>query len=86
MPVFDLAHGLGLAADEPLHWLALHGHGSATVAFGFARFIGQVQVPENSLRPALDALARPHVGRLLTLEQRPIAVVSLASMAAQRHD
>lgn len=84
LPVFDLAQALGLTAAEPLQWLALHGSGASTLGFGFARFAGQVQVASSSISPAAEALSRPCASQLLSLDQRPVAVLDLAAMAAAR--
>lgn len=81
LPVFDLAHALGLRDPEPPHWLALHGADSAAIAFGIPRFLGQVQVTAESLRPTPDSLARLHAPDLVSIDARPVAVIGLASVA-----
>lgn len=84
IPVFDLAQALALRETEPPRWLALCEHAGTAMAFAFAGFAGQAQVDAAALRSAGAELARPHAPELVLIDQRPVPVIDVASLAAAR--
>ncbi len=88
VPIFSLAMLLGQSRDpEPPGWLLLCG--DEPLGLAFARFLGHSRAPAGAFRPAPAGETRsPHVAQLLTLDERPVPVLSVASLVrflVQRH-
>ncbi len=80
VPVFSLAMLMGESRDpEPPAWLVLCA--GEPLGLAAARFLGHFRASAEAFRPIPAAETRsPHVGRVVTLDETPIPVLSVTSV------